>query len=264
MSAVTEALEAPAAAVDAATEVTVKSIKGFDSNLACRGYQFAIGETYVHSGEVEACRSGFHACDGEQHPLSVFEFYPPAGSRYCDVTQGGALDRQKGCSKIASATITIDVEITIGELVKRAWDFVWSRATKSDEAHVTVAQGAASATGTRGAASATGTRGAASATGDQGAASATGYQGAASATGTRGAASATGTRGAASATGYQGAAMSSGWRGTVSGEPGNALFAVELDDAGKIVSVAAGVVGVGGIKAGVWYRAEAGRLIEAA
>ncbi|WP_218000329.1 DUF7666 domain-containing protein, partial [Sphingomonas soli] len=132
-----------AAAVAPATYIT--SIKGFDADLKCRGYQFAIGQTFIHEGRVERCGSGFHACPIEHHPLSVFEYYPPAGSRFCEVRQGG--ETSNGDTKLASATITIDFELTIGELVKRAWDYVWSRATKSDDTHVTVDNGAASATG---------------------------------------------------------------------------------------------------------------------
>ena len=198
-----------------AAPAVIYSIKGFDQDLSCRGYKFTVGETYAHDGVVKACRGGFHACTVDAHPLSVFDYYTPAGSRFHEVVQGGATDSGDGI-KIASATITIGIEITLGDLVKRAWDYVWSRATKSDDAHVTVDRGAASATGTQGAASATGTQGAASATGYQGAASATGDQGAASATGNQGAASATGNQGAASATGTQGAASATGYQGAAS------------------------------------------------
>lgn len=214
------------AEVAAAPAVTVYSIKGFNQDLRCRGYQFAVGETFLHEGSVKACKGGFHACTVEAHPLSVFDYYPPAGSRFHEVVQQGETHSDDGI-KIASATITIGIELTIGDLVKRAWDYVWSRATKSDEAHVTIEQGAASATG------------------EQGAASATGWQGAASATGTRGAASAT------------------GYEGRVSGEDGNALFAVERDRDWNIVSVACGIVGQDGLTAGTWYQARAGKLVEA-
>jgi hypothetical protein len=226
----------------AETVIVVQSIKGFDSDLKCRGFQYEVGKTYTHDGAVKACSSGFHGCDASEHPLSVFGFYAPAGSRFHEVTQGGKLSREVGCSKIASATITIGVEITIGELVKRAWDYVWSRAIKSADAHVTINLGAASATGYQGAASATGTRGAASATGYQGAASATGYQG------------------AASATGYQGAAISS-YEGKVCGAIGNALFGIERDANLDIVSVACGIVGRDGIEPDVWYVAQGGKLV---
>lgn len=132
------------------TQDNVVSIKGFDANWQCRGYQFEIGKTYLHDGPVEACNSGFHACPVEHHPLSVFEFYPPAGSRFAIVEQGGATDAEN--AKLASASLTISAEITIPDIVKRAWDYVWSRCTIEGPV-ATGTQGAASATGTRGAAS---------------------------------------------------------------------------------------------------------------
>jgi hypothetical protein len=211
--------------------ITINAIKGFEKDLKCRGFQFEIGKTYIHEGPVKACESGFHACPDDQHPLSVFEFYAPAGSRFFEVQMGGATDRQ--ATKIAAASVTLSVELTVPDLVKRAWDYVWSRAKLEGEkatgargaasatgyygaASATGDYGAASATGARGAASATGDYGAASATGARGAASATGYYGAASATGDYGAASATGARGAASATGYYGAASATGDYGAAS------------------------------------------------
>ena len=138
----------------------IQSIKGFNQDLTCRGFQFAPGQTYTIDGDIKACQHGFHACTVEAHPLSVFQHYAPAGSRFFEVTQGGDTNSDDGI-KIASATITIGIELSIGDLVKRAWDYVWSRAVKSDDAHVNIEAGAASATGYQGAASATGTRGAA-------------------------------------------------------------------------------------------------------
>ena len=226
MSAVAETATPTVAAEPEAPAPVIHSIKGFNQDLTCRGHQFAEGQTYSLTGRIRACERGWHACTMDAHPFSVFDYYAPAGSRFHEVVQGGDTHSDDGI-KIASATITIGVEISIGDLVKRAWDYVWSRATKSDEAHVTVENGAASSTG---------------------------YQGAASSTGTRGAASSTGTRGAAMASGYQ---------GKVSGADGNALFAVERNDDYEIVSVAAGIVGRDGIEAGVWYRAEAGKLVSA-
>ena len=211
----------------------VTSIKGFDQDLACRGFHFAFGETYSVEGKIKACENGFHAVPIEHHPLSVFEYYGPAVSRFAEVTQNGARDADG--TKLASASITIGVEISISDLVARAVKWVWDRAKLVDGTR---------ATGDRGAAWATGTQGAASATGDRGAASATGYQG------------------AASATGDQGAAMSSGFEGRVKGSIGNALFAAERNDKYEIVSVACGIIGRDGIKADVWYRAKGGKLLE--
>jgi len=225
------------------TPETVTSYKGFDANWKCRGFQYAIGETYQHEGKVAACNAGFHACE---HPLNVFSYYPPAGSRFAIVEQSGDLSRHSDDTKVASRTITIKAEIDLPGLIRAAIEYTFKRAKHVDPdspasatgrygaasatgdqgaasatgyqgaASATGDQGAASATGDRGAASATGDQGAAAATGDQGAASATGYQGAASATGDQGAASATGDQGAASATGYRGAASATGYRGAAS------------------------------------------------
>ncbi len=277
---------------------TVRAIKGFNADLTCRGFQFAEGETYVHSGPVKACHSGFHAITG--HPLEVFGYYAPAGSRFHVVECSGqtATDDDE---KIAAEIMKVGAEIGIAGLVAEAVKWVTDRATPEGEtatghrgaASATGYQGAASATGYQGAASATGYRGAASATGYRGAASATGYQGAASATGHRGAASATGDEGAASATGHRGAASATGIRGAASatgdegaasatgyhssamapgkdgrvkGAIGCALFALErgeFDGLGyPALSTASGIVGQDGIKPNVWYRAEAGKLVE--
>jgi hypothetical protein len=204
-------------------EEVVISVKGFGLDWKCRDFQFEVGKTYEIDGEIKACERGFHAIEG--HPLEVFVYYAAATSRYAIVRQSGALSREADDSKVASAKITIEAELKVPELVKRTWDWVWSRAKLEDgssatgnrgAASATGDLGAASATGNQGAASATGNQGAASATGDLGAASATGYLGAASATGNQGAASATGDLGAASATGNQGAASATGNQGAAS------------------------------------------------
>ena len=234
----------------------VHGIKGFDSNLQCRGFQFALGETYTHEGKVEACRGGFHAIVSTAHPLAVFDYYRPAGSRFCRVEMAGATSTYDEI-KIAAEILKVGKEIGITDLVNEAIAWTLERSTPEGE----------TATGDLGAASATGAQGAASATGYRGAASATGAQGAASATGDLGAASATGYRGAASATGAQGAAMAPGKDGRVKGVAGCVLFAVERGDYDgrgyPALSTASGIVGQDGIEADVWYCAEAGKLVAA-
>jgi hypothetical protein len=69
------ARQSKAKAALAALPVMTAGIKGFDKNLQCRGFQFTIGETFKHDGEVIACRGGFHAITA--HPLAVFDYYAP-------------------------------------------------------------------------------------------------------------------------------------------------------------------------------------------
>ena len=221
----------------------ITSIKGFDQNLQCRGFQFEVGKTYTVSGKIEACKNGFHACPVDEHPLSVLEYYPPT-SRFFEVTQDGKCDKKD--TKLASASITVGVEISLSDLAARAVKWVFDRANWKDGP---VANG-----GNEGA-TASGDRGAATASGDQGAATASGYQGAATASGYQGAATASGTRGAATASGYEGKAR---------GIDGNALFLVHRDDCYKITKVWAGIVGENGVKADTWYSLNASGEIEEA
>ena len=92
--------------------------------------RFEFGETYETSGEIKVCVNGFHACPEDEHPLSVFEFYPPAGARFAEVMQIGKMS--KDASKLASAKITIGIEIGIGDLIARAIKWVWDRATLAE------------------------------------------------------------------------------------------------------------------------------------
>ena len=241
----------------------INSIKGFDQNLSCRGFQFEIGKTYEVKGKVEACSNGFHSCpsDEETSPLAVFEYYPPAVSRYCEVQADGKIDRQG--NKIASAKITVGVEITLHEMIGRFIKWATDKAGGALAASNSGYQGAASNSGTRGAASNSGIYGAASNSGTRGAASNSGDCGAASNSGDCGAASNSGTRGAASNSGDYGAAMSHSYDGKVMCEgDGQALYCSEFNDNLELVSNACGITGQDGLKAGVWYTCKGGKLVE--
>ena len=241
--------------------------KGFSRDWSCRGFQFALGGTYEHEGEVKVCESGFHAC---QHPLEVFDYYAPATSRYAEVRLSGAKAWGDGNTKHAAAKITITAEVPLREMVERAVKHVVDRAVETNEAsaagkgEVASATGnmsAASATGYRGAASATGEKGAASATDNMSVASATGNMSAASATGSMSAASATGNMSAASATGEHSVAMACGSAGHAMASEGCAIFLVERNLDLGIVAVWAGIAGSDGIEPGVWYTLREGKPV---
>ena len=134
----------------------MKAIKGFDAKLQCWGFQFVLGQTYRHEGKVRACQGGFHAIPENAHPLSVFEYYPPAGSRFCIVEVDGATDTEG--NKIAAEILTVGKEIGLGDLATEAVAWVMARAKPEGKTAVKD-NGLATASGTQGAATASGTQG---------------------------------------------------------------------------------------------------------
>ncbi|HHC1919693.1 TPA: hypothetical protein ACOSJ9_003212, partial [Salmonella enterica] len=151
----------------------IVTFKGFNKDLKCRGFQFAIGETFHHDGKVEACGSGFHACEC---PFDVFSYYPPAESRYAETISFGITDSEEGGdTKIASSSITIKDELTLPQFIQRGIEWIWSKIDKSLEQHIMCGnRSAATNTGNRSAATNTGDRSAATNTGDWSAATNTG------------------------------------------------------------------------------------------
>ena len=144
----------------------IKSYKGFNKNMTCRGFQYEEGKEYEEE-IVEVCDHGFHVCE---YPLDCLNYYYPNESVYHEVEQSGEIQKHNDDTKVASTKIKIGAEISIAGLVKAAIEYTVKRVKKdaeSDEKH--------------GASSATGYKGASSATGDYGASSATGYCGASSA-----------------------------------------------------------------------------------
>ena len=78
----------------------VKGFKGFNEDLTCRGFQYEIGKTYKHNGEVELCRSGFHFC---RKLKDVHNFYNLKTSRICEIEADGKIDDdgvKSACSRM--------------------------------------------------------------------------------------------------------------------------------------------------------------------
>ncbi|MFA1451166.1 hypothetical protein ACDK95_09230, partial [Haemophilus influenzae] len=191
--------------------------KGFNQDWTCRGYQYEIGKTYEHKGDVKACESGFHACE---YPLDVLNYYSPAVSKFAVVKMSGETSKDSDDTKIASAKITIETEINLPEMVKKAVEWIkgkvdWDAAKVFNTGDQSVAtntgdRSVATNTGDQSAATNTGYWSAATNTGDRSAATNTGYWSAATNTGYRSAATNTGYWSAATNTGYQSAATNTG------------------------------------------------------
>ncbi|EKK7511334.1 hypothetical protein PPD44_003668 [Salmonella enterica subsp. enterica serovar Kentucky] len=249
----------------------IVTFKGFNKDLTCRDFQFAIGETFHHDGKVEACGSGFHACEC---PFDVFSYYPPAESRYAETISFGVIDREEeGDTKIASASITIKSELTLPQFIQRGIEWIWSKIDKSLEQQImTGNQSAATNTGNRSAATNTGNRSAATNTGNRSAATNTGYQSAATNTGNRSAATNTGYQSAATNTGdlsaaevsgSQSVAASLGIEGKARASEGGAIVLCYRDEDGELIHIRASKVGENGIMPDIWYQLnEDGEFVE--
>lgn len=142
---------------DTTNPPTIVAYKGFDQNLTCRGFAYEVGATYKHEGDVKACEGGFHACDP---PLKVFEYYPPATSRFAVVELGGQTAREKGGdTKIAAAEITNKAELRLPDLIAAAVRYDVDRAKWIDGHHATGDGEGARNGKDRGAATASGVQG---------------------------------------------------------------------------------------------------------
>ncbi|EBN1854592.1 hypothetical protein NHK18_002230 [Salmonella enterica] len=187
----------------------IVTFKGFNKDLKCRDFQFEIGKTFHHEGKVEACGSGFHACEC---PFDVFSYYSPADSRFAETISFGITDREEdGDTKIASASITIKAELTLPQFIQRGIEWIWSKIDKSLEQQIMCGNwSAATNTGNWSAATNTGNWSAATNTGNWSAATNTGNRSAATNTGNWSAATNTGNWSAATNTGDRSAATNTG------------------------------------------------------
>ncbi len=226
--------------------------KGFKQDWTCRGYQYEVGKTYEHKGNVKACESGFHACE---YPLDVLSYYSPAVSKFAVVKMSGETSKDSDDTKIASAKITIETEINLPEMIKKAVEWIkgkvdWDAAKVSN----TGDQSAATNTGYRSVATNTGYRSVATNTGDQSAATNTGDQSAATNAGDQS---------VAEVSGKQSIAVALGWQSKAKASINGAIVCVYRNHDGELIHIKASKVGENNIKADTWYTLdEIGEFVE--
>ncbi|ECR7543741.1 hypothetical protein F2B55_02135 [Salmonella enterica] len=213
----------------------IVTFKGFNKDLKCRDFQFEIGKTFHHDGKVEACVSGFHACEC---PFDVFSYYSPADSRFAETISFGITNREgDGDTKIASASITIKAELTLPQFIQRGIEWIWSKIDKSLEQQIMC-----------------GNRSAATNTGDWSAATNTGNWSAATNTGNCSAATNTGNWSAAEVSGSQSVAAAFGIEGKARASEGGAIVLCYRDEDGELIHIRASKVGENGIMPNTWYQ----------
>ena len=236
----------------------MKCYKGFDKNLACRGFKYEVGKEY-ETETAEICESGFHACE---NPFDVFNYYPPSDSRFCEVDLD-ANDQSGDDSKRVGKHIRIEAEIGLRGLIAAGVKFIldkvdWNNAKESN----TGDWSAATNTGYRSAATNTGYQSAATNTGYQSAATNTGYQSAATNTGDWSAATNTGHRSAATVKGKDSIAIVTGYQSKAKGSLGCWIVLTERDEEMHILDVKAVRVDGVEIKEDTFYILKNGKVEE--
>jgi len=215
--------------------IKLKTYKGFDKDLKCRGFQYEIGKEY-ETDEAKVCNCGFHACE---NPLDVFKYFAPANSRYCEVEQSGTLDKHSEDSKVASTKIRIVREIGLKGIIEAGVKFILDRVNRNDTKESNTGDySAATNTCDCSAATNTGNYSAATNTGDCSAATNTGNCSAATNTGDYSAATNTGDYSAATNTGDYSVSTNTGFRSLAANIGSNSTAAVSGEES---IAVAAGI-----------------------
>ena len=143
----------------------MKAYKGFNEDLRCRDFQYEVGKEYEEN-RAELCECGFHACE---NPIDVFNYYPPADSRYCEVELSDVADEESSDSKRCGKRIKINAEIGIKGIVDAFVKFTLNRVDwKKEKSNNTGDQSAATNTGNQSAATVEGKESIAIATGIKG------------------------------------------------------------------------------------------------
>ena len=253
------------------TDLPVVAYKGFNSDLTCRGFQYAEGKAYAQDEDARLCSTGFHAC---LDPLDVLTYYHHAdGAVYHQVELGADAKRDESSdSKVASKTIKIGAKIDIFGMVKVHFRAVWDRvntakAEAESRARTALESGAeAASSGDQSTAASSGDRSTAASSGDRSTAASSGDRSTAASSGYQSTAASSGDQSTVKVTGAESIAVAGGYACQASGVDGCWLVLAERDNEGRILDVKS--VRVGGksggrrIKPGVLYMLVDGKVTE--
>ena len=106
----------------------MKSYKGFNKDMTCRGYQYEEGGEYT-TDKARLCIEGFHAC---VDPIDCLHYYAPASSVYHAVELDEVPDERDGDTKRVGKKIKIGARLSIADIVKAHFEFVRENCKNSD------------------------------------------------------------------------------------------------------------------------------------
>ena len=223
--------------------------KAFNADLTCRGFQYALGQTYETKEHPIRCGAvGFHWCE---NPMDLWSYYDLSTSRFAEVTASGEHSRDGSDTKVSSARLTIGVELRLPDIIQKAVDWMLAKCNKG----VTVDSGYASRLAASGNASrlaASGNASSLAASGNDSRLAASGNVSSLAASGYASSLAASGNASRLAASGNVSRLAASGYASSLKLGPNGAGALAWWD--GKRPRFTVLYVGEDGIEADVWYR----------
>ena len=105
----------------------MKTYKGTDKNMQCRGKQYELGKKEVDDGAIRCRDKRYHSCEA---PFDVLRYYSNInGNRFFEAEAGGKIDKEKNDdTKLASSELTLKSEINFTGLVKAQIEYTRKKA----------------------------------------------------------------------------------------------------------------------------------------
>ena len=94
----------------------IKGYKVFNPDWTCRGFQYEVGKTYKHEGNIEMCGAGFHFCQKISDCFNYYDFN--SDNKVAEVEAVGLVETKN--DKSVTNEIVIHREITWHEVLNLA------------------------------------------------------------------------------------------------------------------------------------------------
>ena len=91
----------------------VKGYKVFKPDWTCRGFQYEVGKTFKHEGDISLCKEGFHFCQKASDCFNYYKF--DSDNKVAEVVATGLVESNE--DKSVTNEITIVREIPWQELL---------------------------------------------------------------------------------------------------------------------------------------------------
>ena len=88
--------------------MSIKGYKVFESDWTCRGFQYEVGKTFKHDGNIEMCGAGFHFCRKASDCFNYYSF--DSSNKVAEVEAIGLVETQGDKSVTDEIVIVREIE----------------------------------------------------------------------------------------------------------------------------------------------------------